>query len=184
MTDHHTFQSTMCSRFDGPVLNVASHDDPAFLGDKYGAINLDNTTKFNSGATVEEVKNFVLGDAFALPEDWTDRFGVVVLGEFLEHCIYDVAVLATKECVRVCKPGGVVVFTFPYDDRPPFEQHPPEECYECRPGFTSFHQTIWKDDILASLFKDCGLEEILRCSTTYYLTRVVHGLGVAARKLA
>ena len=181
--EQHGFQLRMCERYGKPILNVASHDDPAMLGERFDAVNLDATVKFDSGASTAEVKNFVHGDAMAMPADWTGRFATVVLGEYLEHCDLDVAVTTLKECARVCRPDGVIVVTFPLDDRPKEEQHTePDKFYWVNSGFSSWHRTVWTDPMLADLFSRSGLAEVSRADLLYPLTKVVPGWGIVLRK--
>jgi 2-polyprenyl-3-methyl-5-hydroxy-6-metoxy-1,4-benzoquinol methylase len=185
----HNFQVRMCERFGKPVLNVACQDDPAFLGEKFDAINLDrlqDDIHLEDMNYARDLKNFHNLDARQMPADWADRFATTVLGEFLEHVTEEYALEIVSACVRATKPGGVMVFTFPHDHRKPEEQHDKDKLYEAVPGYTTYHRTIWTDEMLERLFKAAGLKEILRGELTYLLDRTgkpMRGLGLVARRV-
>lgn len=180
--DRHAFQVRMCERYGKPVINVACQEDPAFLGEKFDAVNVDMIEKDLHLEDVDynsSLKNFVKADARSLPYE-NGSFKTVVLGEFLEHVTEDYARSVLAECARVS--SGVIVLTFPFDDRTPEEQHEPEKLYEPVPGYTTYHRTIWSDEMLASLFKKCGLVEVFRASLNYYFTKPLNGLGIVLKK--
>ena len=150
------------------ILNVACKEDPANLGARFGATNLD-IQEFDpqTGRDLNRVPNFVKGDALNLPEKWTGTFHVVVLGEFIEHCVFDAARRALSEAVRVARPSGTILLTFPLDDRRPEVQHKPEEIRTLVTGetghdITVYHQTVWTDEFLSRLFVEAGVREVLR----------------------
>ncbi len=164
-------------------MNVACQEDPAFLGEKFDAVNVDlraTDMHITDIDYLRDVKNFKQADARNLP--FEDRsFTTVVLGEFLEHATEEYAAEVLKECARVS--SGVVVLTFPFDDRPPHEQHEPDKLFEVVPGYTTYHRTIWSDDMLANLFRSAGMQERLRASLGYFFTKPMGGLGIVLGRL-
>lgn len=174
----------MCERLGKPILNVACQEDPAFLGEKFDAVNLDMRTVDLHLPEIDyrrDVKNFVEGDARHL--QWPgETFQTVVLGEFLEHATEAYAEEVLRECARVTRHSGHIVITFPYDDRRPEEQHEPDKLFEPVPGYTTYHRTLWSEAMLARLFKACGLVEVMRAGLAYMFTKPMTGLGLVVCK--
>lgn len=177
----HAFQSEWCHILGGPILNACCQADPAFLGEKYGAVNVDSDDREIDTQTIykDEVKNFIQCDVRALP--FADHsFRTSVLGETIEHCTTDYAYDALKEICRVT--SDYIIITYPYDDRPKEEQHKPEHLVEYAPGCTSWHQTLWTRETLEQLFKSLKLRVIAQRDLTYYFTKTVPGIGMVLRK--
>lgn len=194
----HGWQREQCksARMDGltsgtpfadfKILNIACKEDPAALGARFGAVNLDiQEYDPQTGTDLRKIPNFVHGNALELPEKWTGLFHVVVLGEFIEHCVFDAARKALREAVRVARKDGKVVVTFPLDSRPPEAQHAPEEIRTLVEGETGHditvcHQTVWTDMMLSRLFVEAGVREVLREPLVYEFldTRRPTGWGV------
>lgn len=148
------------SEFGSRVVNVACKEDPARLGADYGAINCDvNDYDPQEKMSLYEVANFRVGDACNLPFG-DSSFDILVLGEFLEHCPYESAVLALSEVKRVLTDKGKAVLTFPYDSRPKEVQHEPHLLVTWKHGITSWHQSVWDDESLERLLKEVGLREL------------------------
>lgn len=158
---------------DFKILNVACKEDPANLGARFNATNVDiQAFDPQTGRDLTKLPNFVLGNALELPEKWSGTFHVVVLGEFIEHCVFDAARRALSEAVRVLRPDGKIFLTFPLDDRPPEVQHKPEEIRTLVEGTTGhditvYHQTVWTDEQLSRLFVETGVREALREPLVY-----------------
>jgi SAM-dependent methyltransferase len=180
--DHHHFQREKVKFFSNlkPVLNAACKEDPGGLA-QLGTINLDccRVDKFTNCKLDERVPNFVLGSVFNMHMFHDKQFGVVVLGEFLEHCTEAAARRAFLECKRVLQDEGRFVLTFPLDKRKPEEQHSKDLLFEWAEGITSYHQTVWDDVKLFSLYADCGFEEIERVEFNYGFAT---GFGLTLRK--
>ena len=181
---NYEFQSALAKRFGGKMLNAACADDPAKLG-WLGAINMDfhavdiGGVKKDFGKTVT---NFVQGSV--LDMKFADgEFDTVILGEFLEHCKFDVAVRAVEECRRVLKPGGHLVMTFPLDGRSRDEQRGenywPDE-YDA--GITCHHQMWWGTKDVRALRDKVRMVEVMRAALFYMLTAPIGGWGLVWRK--
>ncbi len=157
----HQYQRDRCAEFESPILNVACKEDPAHLGRDFDAENIDIEdydieTDTDLYSTVPNFTRMSV-QRMSFP---TRMFAHVVLGEFLEHCTFDAAVEALEEVNRVLQPGGRVTITFPKDTRSPEQQRPPHELQEYCEGITSWHQTVWTDQMLDDLAKKTGFREI------------------------
>lgn len=157
---HHQYQRHMCQLLGGDILNVACKEDPAHLGTDFGAVNCDvNDYDPQEQLSLYDVPNFQVGDACELPFD-NESFDVVVAGEFLEHCPKDAALKALSEFSRVLNKNGHIVVTYPLDARPPEHQHAPHLLVTWKHGITSWHQSVWTDELLEPLLQELRLEEL------------------------
>jgi ubiquinone/menaquinone biosynthesis C-methylase UbiE len=183
----HRFQNEILKQTGKPILNVASSEDPAELGKNFGAINLD-IVDFDptSGNHNSRAPNFVEGSAFDIPfED--GKFETVVLGEFIEHCKFEDAVRAVRECKRVMSEDGALVITVPLDGRPKEEQRILDVDRNAGDFYTNspctyYHQTWWSNEMLDRLWRECGLIEEYRTQLYYTLTCMIGGWGLVLRK--
>jgi len=157
----HVFQQNCCSQAQGKILNCASKEDPAKLGEKFGAINLDllDYDEF-TGTHLKHIRNFVQGDVMEIETIFPDHdFQTVLLGEFVEHCSVEYAKRAVNTIHRFLPVGGTLVLTFPLDDRPPASQHGKDKLKVLvgtseAPDFTTWHWQVWDDDKLAELLPE------------------------------
>jgi predicted SAM-dependent methyltransferase len=188
--DCHEFQLKAALCCGGKILNAACSDDPPGLG-KHGAINLDVMEKQEwiqtGGDLAVKDQNFVKGSILDPP--FTDeQFDTVVLGEFLEHCVFDTAVLALCQCRRVVKVGGHVVVTFPLDARPREEQFILDDLkqiplyYDEPHQITAHHQTWWTQKMIRELKRATRLVEIARVPLLYMLTAPIGGWGLVLKR--
>lgn len=151
-----------------PILNAACKEDPAKIGHHFNAVNLDiwDFDEQTKKKLPEVVKNFVQGDVLDMQfED--GHFGVVVLGEFLEHCTIPAARRALFECRRVLADEGYLALTFPLDDRAPEAQHGKHLLKiivegETGHDITVWHQTVWEDEMLEGLLDDTGPWKVIQ----------------------
>jgi SAM-dependent methyltransferase len=156
----HLYQRAKVEHFGGLVLNIACKEDPACLGEDFGAINCDlHDFDPQEKLSLYEVKNFVVGDALDLPFG-DASFDTLVLGEFLEHCPFEAARTSLLECKRVMIPSGRIIVTVPLDGRPPEQQHAPHLLSTWKHGITSWHQTVWVDDLFEKLVGSVSLSEV------------------------
>lgn len=157
----HIYQRSMVEKYGGPVLNVACKEDPARLAETYDAINCDvNDYDPQEQVSLYEIKNFQVGDACDLPFG-DHSFDTVVLGEFLEHCPREAALLALREARRVISPGGRIILSFPLDYREKEVQHEPHLLVTWKHGITSWHHAIWTPDRFDPLIAEAGLREVV-----------------------
>ena len=177
----HAFQSEWCFHLGGPILNLCSQADPAHLGEKYGATNLDICDREIDKNTIyrDEVKNFIQGDARKTPFK-DGEFKVVVLGETIEHCTERYAYDLMRECVRVSR--EYIILTYPYDPRPKEEQQKEEHLIEYAPGCVSWHQTLWDREMLLKMFNSFELRVLVTRDIFYYFTKVIPGVGFVLKK--
>ena len=179
---NYEFQNAMAMRLGGKMLNAACADDPAKLG-WLGATNMDlHEIDVGSSKDFRKVANYVQGSVLEMK--FSDaEFDTVILGEFLEHCKFDVAVKAINECRRVLKPGGHLVMTFPLDGRTRDEQRAgnvwPQE-YDA--GITCHHQTWWGTKDIQTLRERSRMVEVMRAALLYLLTSALGGWGLVWRK--
>jgi SAM-dependent methyltransferase len=169
----HQWQRAMCRALNkSPVCNVACKEDPAKLGDPpINAINLDiNDYDPHTRIHGKDVRNFRVGDAKALPWEGP-TFGTVVIGELLEHCTHQAARQILLEAKRVLLPSGSILCTFPLDPRPKEVQHAKHLLIEWSEGITSWHQTIWNDELFFPLLLECGLRLVSRDKLDYLFIR-------------
>lgn len=159
----HQYQRERCQEFGGKILNVASKEDPANLSE-FGATNMDVMDfDIETKQNLYDIPNFVQGSALDIPFE-PETFDVVVLGEFLEHLLPHTARRALLEAKRVLRKNGKIVLTFPRDHRPPEAQRPKNELIDYGDEITSWHQYVWEEDDLESLFYDVGLREVAKYS--------------------
>lgn len=158
---HHQYQRDKAALVtDGRLLNCACKEDPADLAKDHGAINCDIADYDpQEQMSLYDVENFVVGDACNLPFP-DNHFAGIVLGEFLEHCPQPAAYIAFREMYRTLAPGGLLILTFPYDYREARDQHAPELLRTWAHGITSWHQTVWTDDIFVPLVEKTGFREL------------------------
>lgn len=187
----HQYQSIKCSQAQKPILNAASKEDPAYLGQQYGAINLDiSTVDPPTGLDLHTVPNFIEGNVLQMTMFEDKKFSTVVLGEFLEHCVFDTAVEALLEIKRVLKDNGLLIITFPLDDRPPEAQHAKRFLYTVWPGktghdITTFHQTVWEEDSLNKLLSQTGWKLLEKEELFYsFLSKKPNGFGLILEKIS
>ena len=85
----HVYQRTVCATARHPILNAACKEDPACLGVKYNATNLDITDYCHfSNTDLKTLRNYIQGDVLNLRATFDAQFfPTIVLGEFLEHCV-------------------------------------------------------------------------------------------------
>lgn len=148
----HQYQRQMVEQFSQPpVLNGACKECPSGIALADGDVNMDiQDFDPQEQLSLYDVPNFVQGSLLNIP--FPDKhFGTVVLGEFLEHCPFDSALLAMRETHRVLKSDGIVIVTIPLDPRPKEVQHPPHQLIEWEGGITSWHITVWHDDLWTKL---------------------------------
>ena len=165
---------------EAKILNAACKEDPAFLGRTYGATNLDIQEYDPQTSTdLTRIINYVHGSVLDMPFE-AGEFDAIVLGEFLEHCTEEAAYTSFKECHRVLKDKGLLILTFPLDDRPPEEQHAARLLYEHAPGITSWHQTVWTDTMLEALMEPFTFVEVTREELRY--GNLMKGWGMVLAK--
>lgn len=182
----HPFQRQWCERLESPILNVGSKEDPAKLGEKFNATNLDllDFDEF-TGTDLKKLRNFVHGSVLDVLTLFPDRqFKTVVLGEFLEHCTVGFGQEVVDVLHALLPVGGHLVVTFPLDDRPPEVQHGKDKLKilcgdKDDPKSTTWHQTVWTDELLATLFADWT--QVHR-ETLHYGFCGNGGLGLVYRK--
>jgi len=174
----HRFQRDACQSATNegkvPILNAASKEDPAKLGEKFNAVNLDIWDFDEQTKTpLKHIPNFVQGDVLKLDEIYPEpTFGLVVLGEFIEHCVPPVAKLALAQCRKVMKDDGWLCLTFPLDNRSPEKQHAKRLLKVIVPGetghdITVWHQTVWEEPMLMEMLNDVGFEIKHRTAMSY-----------------
>lgn len=189
----HQFQRDHVAKFAGKrILNCACKEDPGHLGRDFNAVNLDCCDyDVETQQSLYEIPNFVVGSALDLP--FPDKsFDCVVLGEFLEHCVYDAAVRALKEAARVLDDDGEIVISHPVDDRPADVQRPKREHIAYvrdetgRTLISSLHISLWTPLKLHNAFSDAGLVEVHREELKYVVLtwrgQEGYGYGVVAKK--
>jgi SAM-dependent methyltransferase len=144
-------------------LNAACKEDPAHLGIKYNAINLDITDHcYFSNTDLKTLRNYVQGDVLNLRATFEEKhFPTIVLGEFLEHCVPAAAKQALISVREVLTDDGVLVVTYPLDDRPKEVQHALHMLVSTVEGdtghdITTYHQTVWDAESLDALLKETG----------------------------
>lgn len=182
----HDYQRRMVNESSAPILNAASKEDPGNLGRDYNATNLDiEDYDIETKTSLYSIPNFVRGSALNLPFP-DGKFGCVVLGEFLEHCFYEDALLALQEAHRVLRKDGRLVLTFPQDNRPKEIQRSPDQLRVYESRITSWHQTVWTWPDLHRLFAESGFDvvsyEDLRYVVCDWAGQECMGLGVFLRK--
>ncbi len=154
----HTFQQNACSTLPGPYLNLACKEDPAHLGEKHDAINLDllAVDEF-TGTVLKNIRNFVQGDVCEIETIFPDhKFQTAILGEFLEHVSTSYGHKVLDTIHRFLPAGGNLVLTFPLDDRPAKGQHGADKLKVLvgtkeSPDFTTWHSHRWTDEELDEL---------------------------------
>ncbi len=159
----HKFQVAACEKAKRPILNAASKEDPAELGRKFGATNLDLLDfDLHTNTNLKSIPNFVQGDVLTMSTLFKPNyFNTIVLGEFLEHCVFGAAEKAFQECHKLLPPDGVLIVTFPLDDRPAGVQQAAEKHRiwlegETGHDITSYHQTVWEPEPFARLLVATG----------------------------
>jgi SAM-dependent methyltransferase len=157
----HQYQLAKCRELElRPVLNVACKEDPPGLGKHVDAVNLDiNDYDPQERLNLYSIPNFQVGSALDIPFA-DDHFGIVVLGEFIEHCKFPEAKRALIESRRVCRSGGFIVMTFPLDGRPKEVQHAPHLLVVWEDDITSWHQTVWENELFQRLLDECKMREL------------------------
>lgn len=179
---NYEFQNALAMRLGGKMLNAACADDPAKLG-WLGAINMD-LHEIDVGSTKDfrKVANYQQGSVLDM-KFADDTFDTVILGEFLEHCKFEVAVKAVMECRRVLKPGGHFVMTFPLDGRSRDEQRNQNEWpQEYDNGITCHHSMWWGTKEIQALRDRTRFSEVMRAALLYLLTSPIGGWGLVWRK--
>lgn len=187
--NHHQYQIESCRVGELPILNAACKEDPAHLGQLFNATNLDITNFcMQTKTNLNNIPNFIQGDALDLPFE-NESYNTVVLGEFIEHCIPAAAVKAFEEAWRVLTPQGLLIVTFPLDHRPPHAQHAKDQLVvtvagETGTDITVWHQTVWTDEMLESLFVATGpwIVEEKKELDYGFIRNVPNGWGFRLRK--
>lgn len=159
----HKFQINVCETAEQPILNVACKEDPAGLGERFNAINFDilDYDEFTS-RDLKMVKNFKQGDALELASVFPAKsYPTIVLGEFLEHCVPSAAIKVLKQIHTVLQDDGIVVVTYPLDNRAPERQHGKDKLKVTVPGdsghdITTWHQTVWDFEKVEILMSEVG----------------------------
>lgn len=189
----HGFQKQQCARAKEigavPILNAACKEDPAHLGRDFNAVNLD-ITDFDPHTDVKltDLRNFVQGNLLEASSIFgAGQFGMVVLGEFLEHCVYDAARQVLRELHKVLRDDGFIATTFPLDDRPKGKQHAEKHLIVTVPGetghdITVWHQTVWSDEMLVTLFAETSFKEVSRTPLRYGFGSDGGGWGLVLEK--
>ncbi len=158
----HQYQKLKTEHFESlglrPVLNGGCKENPSGIACKTGDVNLDQQD-FDPQEKISlyDVTNFVQGSLLDIPFD-DKHFGIVVLGEILEHAPISTAEMILKESREVLQDDGVVIVTVPLDSRPPEVQH--EQMITWDGGITNFHQTVWNPKLWKNLLELSGFEEI------------------------
>lgn len=154
------FDANQIASWQHPVLNLACKEDPAFLGRDFNAINMDQQDfDPQEGMSLYDLPNFECGSALDIQRP-DGVFGIVVIGELLEHCPYDAAQTVLSEASRVVMDNGYIILTFPLDPRKPEQQHAKEHLVTWDGGITSWHQSVWDDESFAGLIASVGLKEM------------------------
>lgn len=83
------------------VVNIGCADDPVSLGKMALHVDIDNWSYKH--------KFFRQSDAHDLPDEWSRKFDLVILGDVLEHVVDPMKV--TDEALRVTALGGIALFT-------------------------------------------------------------------------
>ena len=185
MNDAHHAQRAFCEKEAlRPILNVACKEDPARLFE-FDATNMDLLTydPHMKCDLEKQVPNFVQGDAKNLPFD-DKSYGTIVIGELFEHCIMEAAILVLNEAKRVLNddPGARVCATYPFDARPAEQQHAKHLLVEWSPGITSWHQTVWEDDMMRLLAAKCGFNVHSFTTVAYSIQNVPEGRCTILKK--
>lgn len=178
----HQYQSDACHNATEagllPILNAACKEDPGRLGHKWNATNLDIWDFDEQTKTpLKQIPNFVQGDVLKLGELFEPKsWGLVVLGEFLEHCVPAAAEAALKQIHTVLKDDGWLCLTFPLDSRPAHVQHGKhllKVIVEGETGhdITVWHQTVWEEEMLEALLRDTGFKVKHKTALTYSFVR-------------
>lgn len=187
------FQRETAKRSSHPILNAACGGDIAGLAD-FGALNMDlhDRQEFSAGKEAS-ARNFVKGSILDIPYP-DGAFQTVVVGEFLEHCQYEVAARAMRECRRVMADDGRMIVTVPLDPRTLEEQEwygrlmdpdVPVTGGAYDNGIAERHQTYWSLFPLQRLLRDVCLEDAQpRQLLLYAFTTPVVGWGMVLRKTA
>lgn len=193
MSGAHKFQRKLCQHAIEhnrvPILNAACKEDPAKLGLDYDAINLD-ITDYDPHTKVKltDLKNYKQGNILEASSIFEpETFGMIVLGEFIEHCVFEAAAKALTELRAVLNGDGFMVLTFPLDSRPPGKQHAKHHLVVTVEGetghdITVWHQTVWEDDMLAALFEETGFKETSRTKLHYGFCADRGGWGLTLEK--
>ena len=186
----HRYQQNACNIAEHPILNAACKEDPAKLGVTFNAINLDITSFCHfTNKDLTELKNYVQGDVLALSSQFPpETFKTVVLGEFLEHCVWDAAFKALTEIRIVLADDGVLVVTYPLDDRPKEVQHAADKLVATVEGetghdITTWHQTVWEDEKFNDLIEKTGWRIEQKSDIQYgFVARNPGGYGMLLKK--
>lgn len=190
--NHHQFQLEIVKDRVGlgPILNAASKEDPANLS-QYGVTNFDISTHCEMlRQDLRLLPNFVLGSVLEMSKHFKEgKFKTVILGEYLEHCVFSAAVTSLVESRKVLADDGMLTLTFPLDGRPPEVQHAKEFLKIWVEGDTGHditvaHQTVWEDAMLETLFSETGWSEISRTELSYGFVkdRTPNGWGILLEK--
>ncbi len=185
----HVFQRNAVSVAERPILNAACKEDPAKLS-QYGVVNLDlldfdphTRTKLTS------LRNFVHGSVTDLTTLFEpEHFKTIVLGVFLEHCSIPYGHEVLEEIYKALPVGGVLILTFPLDNRPAATQHGKQHLKilvgdEENPKFTTWHRTLWEGPELEELLHESRWK-ILTKETLHYGFTKKGGYGIVAEKLS
>lgn len=160
--NQYEYQRAKVAQCEGRVLNAACKEDPARLGRDFDAVNLDiESYDPHTGTKYENLPNFVQASVYELPfED--ESFDMIVLGEFIEHCNETAVRDALLSLKRVLKNDGRLVMTYPYDDRPREVQHSADKLvvWDEKYGITSWHQSVWTDDLLLPILDQTGFDRV------------------------
>jgi SAM-dependent methyltransferase len=187
----HEYQLLHCKHLEAPMLNIACKEDPARLGEIYGATNMD-LLEYDpfTGTDLRTLPNFIKGSATAIPfEDGS--FGGAIIGELLEHCLPHKALQILIEAKRILRKAtddwraGELIVTFPLDYRTKEVQHDRDKLVQWDDGITSWHQTVWEDDKWATLITAAKLSEIHRLPLDYpgmeHKGKNIQGWGICLR---
>lgn len=163
MMQAHVYQRTVCATARRPILNAACKEDPAGLGVKYDATNLDITDYCHfTNMDLTKLRNYIQGDVLNLRATFDAQFfPTIVLGEFLEHCVPAAAKQALLSIREVLLDDGVLVVTYPLDDRPKEVQHAQHMLVATVEGdtghdITTYHQTVWDAESFNVLLEETG----------------------------
>lgn len=158
----HDYQRLKTSHFEElglrPVLNGACKENNAQLALREGDVNLDvNDWDPQEKFSLYDLPNFVQASLLDIPFP-AKQFGVVVLGEILEHAPWHAALKIMQETRRVLKDDGRVVLTIPLDRREPEGQH--EQMITWEGGITNYHQTVWEPQLWNMLLSQSEFVEL------------------------
>ena len=161
----------------GRILNIGSASDPTGFA-RRGATNLDVAAV--NPATGEPNAAHVIWDAREPLPALLGTFDTVILGDILEHCTAADRVVMLQHAAAVLNPGGHVLVTCPFDDRPAEAQREGATAEaEYTAGISAFHvHTITRADLL----RDLAAAGLVSEADQVLDYNFAEGIGVIARR--